>query len=332
MNFASFPLLLSVMFSSVGLTSQAQKIDQSLVQSVVSPSNFAIASEEIGLPEIKIPPRVREGASKAVANAQNYILVDPDSGTIFAKSNHRDRVPIASTTKIMTAALVMENYKLSDVVTVSSAAANQIGADAHLQTGEKITVHNLLKALLVKSANGAAYALAEHMNTLPCHPREGGDPCDSNVTGVTKFVSKMNEKAKELGMNDTDYHDPAGLDVTGYSSAFDLAIITKYAMQNETVRQIVKTKEASITDVSGNIWHKLENSNRLVREWDYPGAIGVKTGFMPEAGHCLVGAATRDGHTLIAVVLKTFADTPSASAEEARRLLDWGFANVAWGN
>ena len=85
-----------------------------------------------------------------------------------------------------------------------------------------------------------------------------------------------------------------------------------------------------MTNVDGNIWHQLDQSNRLVADYKYPGAIGVKTGYMPEAGHCLVGAATRDGRTLVAIDLNTYLDTPTASADEAKRLLDWGFANVKW--
>lgn len=310
-------VLLSIAFNTIGFGGQAGKIDSSIIKSQINPTNRILALNNLGLPEIYIRPEIKRGSPEATANAHYWILADSESGTILAKKATNDRVPIASTTKIMTAIIVLESYNLDDVIVISSAAANQIGASANFQVGEKITILNLLKALLIKSANGAAYALAEYMNT-------------ANEIGTAKFVAKMNDKAKELGMNDTDYHDPAGLDVTGYSSAFDLYLVTKYALTKPVFSEIVKIKETRVTDVTGKIWHQLENSNRLVREWDYPGAIGVKTGYMPEAGHVLVGAAERDNHTLISVVIKTYADTPDASAQESRRLLDWGFANVIW--
>jgi len=311
-------LILSIFFNTIGASSFATKFDEAYQRHGSNQIGFAEASvEEIPLPEIGPRPFIKPDAVNATAYAKNYLLVDSDTGIILAKKNEHERVPIASTTKIMTAIIALENYKLEEVVTISAKAAAEIGADAHFRTGEEITVINLLKALLIKSANGAADALAEHLNT------------DGEI-GMGKFIDMMNSKAKDLGMTDTDYHDPAGLDVTGYSSAHDLYLATKYALTKPTFAEIVKIKETSVRDTTGAIWHELENSNRLVREWDYPGAIGVKTGYMPEAGHCLVGAAKRDGHTLIAIVLKTNADTPQASAEEARRLLDWGWQNVYW--
>jgi D-alanyl-D-alanine carboxypeptidase len=133
-------------------------------------------------------------------------------------------------------------------------------------------------------------------------------------------------------MTNTDYHDPAGLDVTGYSTAYDQTLVTKYALKNPIFAEIVKTKEEDVTDVTGKIKYQLRNSNRLVREWNYSGAIGVKTGYMPEASHTLIGAVRRDGHTLISVVLYTLADTVSASAEESKKLFDWGFKYTRWGD
>ena len=112
----------------------------------------------------------------------------------------------------------MENYELEEVVTVSEMASNQIGAEVHLRSGERIDVKNLLKSLLINSGNDAAYALAERMN-------------NEGESGIEKFVEKMNEKAKALGMDDTKYEDPAGLNIDGYSSAFDLFLVTKYALK-----------------------------------------------------------------------------------------------------
>ena len=150
-----------------------------------------------------------------------------------------------------------------------------------------------------------------------------------NDTGITAFVAKMNEKAKELGMSNAHYDDPAGLSVESVASAYDLFIVTKYALRNKVFREIIAKKEYVASNTSKTIFHQLKQSNRLVTQ-DYWGAIGVKTGFTPEAGHCLVGAATREGHTLISIVLNTFSNTADASAIESKRLLDWGFQNTEW--
>jgi D-alanyl-D-alanine carboxypeptidase (penicillin-binding protein 5/6) len=215
----------------------------------------------------------------------------------------------------MTALLVLENYKLDEIVNVSETASNQIGADVFLRTGEKITVSELLHCLLIKSGNDAAYALAEHM---------------SNNQGIEQFLMAMNKKASELGMTNTFYKDPAGLDVSGYSTAKDLFTLTRIALKNDTFSKITSLSKYVAKNIDGTIYHQLDNSNRLVNEYKYIGAIGVKTGYMPEAGHCLVSAVEREGHTLIGIILSTYADTPSASADESRKLQDWGWSNIKW--
>lgn len=313
-------LITSIILSGLGLKAPADSIDQALVRDKMGAKRVAEASDyniSISLPEIKPRPRILPNSPKATANARHYILMDLDSGVSLAKDDANAQVPIASTTKIMTAVVALENYKPDQVMTISSTASTQIGADTYLMPNEKITFQNLLNCLLIKSGNDAAYAIAENLNT-------GGE------TGTQAFVDAMNKKAQALGMKNTYYKDPAGLDVTGYSSAYDLFLVTREALKHDLFRQIVIKQEATVTNVDHTIYHELKQSNRLVAEYQYPGAIGVKTGYMPEAGHCLVGAATRDGHTLVAIVLNTYLDTPSASADEARRLLDWGFQNVRW--
>lgn len=311
-------LILSILFNSIGLHDAAKKFDDAAIRDmsgsrkVVEASNFSIP-----LPDILPLPVIRPMATKATANARHFILADPDSGVILAKYDSDAKVPIASTTKIMSAIIALENYQLDEVAIISEEATTQIGADVFLRPNEKITIENLLNCMLIKSGNDSAYAIAEQMNK-------------DNEVGIEKFVKKMNEKAKELGMDNTDYRDPAGLDVTGFSSARDLYLATKYALKFPKFREIVGKETFAAKNVDGTIWHELKNSNRLVAEYHYPGAIGVKTGYMPEAGHVLVGAAERNGHTLISIVINTYADTPSASADEAKRLLDWGFANVSW--
>lgn len=310
--------LMAILLESVGLPEFANKFNDAIIRDQ-SGSEQVVQAEDYSfvLPNIVSRPKVKPGSERPFVYAKYYLLADLESSEVFIKNDYKTEAPIASTTKIMTAVVVLDNYRLDDVVTVSAEAAYQIGADTYLRVGEKITVESLLNCLLVKSGNDSAYALAEHMN-------------NQNETGITKFIEKMNEKALELGMKNTHYEDPAGLDVTGYSSAYDLFLLTKYALQKEIFRDIVKKDKETVKNVDGTIWHQLDQSNRLVGEYKYPGAIGVKTGYMPEAGHCLVGAAEREGHTLIAIVLATSADTPSASADESKKLLDWGFRNIEW--
>ncbi len=350
-------IIASIVLNSLGLSAKSNHFDRAVIRNQYNSDRIVEASiNNSALPQLASRPEVKVGAPKADIYARNYILVDSDSGKILSKEAAHSRVAIASTTKIMTAIVVLENYKLGDVVTVSAKAASQPGATANFRVGEKLTVLNLLKTLLIKSANGAAYALAEHMNELDSagsvkssSTGPGGEISTVNnqyeeetvsanevnsaigdKSNINKFIDAMNTKANSLGLKDTEYHDPAGLDTTGYSSAYDLYLATKYALANDIFAQIVRTSEETIRNIDGSIWHPLKNSNRLVGEYKYPGAIGVKTGYMPNAGHVLVSAAKRDGHTLIGVVINTFADTAPASADESRKLLDWGWQNTVW--
>ncbi|HLC43791.1 MAG TPA: serine hydrolase [Patescibacteria group bacterium] len=320
-------LVVSILFNTLGFSGAAQKVDTNYISQIAGSAQTADASAPFApLPDILPYPTIRKNAVSPKIYAQNYLLIDNDSGVLLAVQKPYEQVPVASTTKIMTAVLVLENYKLDDIVIISQNAISTVsksGAIPDFRLGEQMTVRNLLRCMLINSSNVAAYALAEHLNGI-------------GETGITKFVAKMNEKAKDFGMKDTNYQDPAGLDSTGYSSAYDLSVVTKQALKNEIFADIVKTREASVTDVIGRIVHQLNNSNRLVKEWNYPGAIGVKTGYMPDtpdqpgAGHTLVAAVERNGHILISVILNTTANTPSASAEESRKLQDWGWTNTIW--
>jgi len=312
---------LSIICNLIGFNLSAKNLDQKLsINYSRENSGIVEASErEIALPTMSALPSVKTGAAKANILSKQYALVDGETGTLLNSKNSDSQVPIASTTKIMTAIVALENYSLDELVTVPYEATTQTPTVVFLRTNEKITVSELLHCLLIKSGNDSAYALASHM-----------DKTDFSNTEL--FINKMNQKADELGMTDTHYMDSAGLSDEGYSTANDLATITRYALQNPTFREIVSTPKYVATNIEKTIYHSLENSNRLITTYQYSGAIGVKTGFTYEASHCLVGAATRGGHTLIAVILGTYADTATASADEARKLLDWGFANVSWSN
>lgn len=267
--------------------------------------------------DISMIPKKSESFHKENIWANNYILLDAISNYPLAEKNSHIPVSIASTTKIITATIILENYNLSDVITISPNAAAQIGSEVMLRSGEKLTVESLLYALLVQSGNDAAMALAEHY-------------ADGGLSG---FVKAMNNKAKYFGLKDTEFKDPAGLDDTGRSSAFDLAIITSYAIKNPTFSKIVKTTGLTINSIDGKFAHKLDNSNRLIKSDEplyYPNALGVKTGFTPEAGHCLVSVAEKNGKKIISVILNTNESTNDASAKESRKLLEWGFDNYIY--
>lgn len=273
-----------------------------------------LKSPKISIDEIKFPPTKKASYIKPTIYAKNYILIDMESAYPLYVKNADIQVPIASTTKIMTAIIVLENYNLDDIITISQSAATQIGSDIYLRTNEKMTIENLLYALLVRSGNDAAMALAEKI-------------------GLDEFVKKMNEKAQYLGLNNTHFKDPAGLDDSGHSTAKDLAILAAYALRNKQFKKYIKTAEITITSTDGQITHKLESSNRLIKPDEslfYSEGIGIKTGFTPDAGHCLVAAAQRNNHTLISIILYTYENTKQASAKESKKLLQWGFNNYKW--
>ena len=249
--------------------------------------------------------------------AKAVYLIDVASFYPMYAKEENQKVPIASTTKMATALVVLENHsnKLQDVVTITSKMISVEGSDIQLLPGEKITVDNLLNGLLIMSGNDTAHALADYFG------------------GKEGFVNEMNAKVRTIGALNTEYQDPAGLDDKGYSTAKDLTLIGAYALRNNRFSEIVKTPEKTITSVDGRITHELTNSNRMLRQEEtyfYPYTIGIKTGFTNEAGHVLVSCAEKDGHKILAVVLNTNANTLTASAEESKKLLDWGFSNWSW--
>lgn len=250
-------------------------------------------------------------------NAKAVILIDAPSAYILYEKNSSLKIPIASTTKIMTATVVLDDYadRLDEVVTITAPMINVEGSDIQLHIGEKIKVRDLLNGLLIMSGNDTAYALALHFG------------------GKEAFVKEMNDKAVFLGLSSTYYQCPAGLDDEGYSNARDLAILTSYALKNPIFSQVVSTVETTITSVDGKFVHELKNSNRMVHVEEtsfFPFAIGVKTGFTNAAGHCLVSSAKKDNHQLIGVILNTNENTITASAKESKKLLEWGFNSWSW--
>jgi D-alanyl-D-alanine carboxypeptidase len=237
--------------------------------------------------------------------AHSAVLVDYNTGRIlYAKLPH-DIKAIASTTKIMTAILAIEHGNLDDVITAN---ADDIAGESSmgLVVGEQHTLRDLLYGMLLPSGNDAAMAIARYIGNKLGEPADEKDP-------IKRFVNLMNQEANRLGLHDTHYANPHGLDDAYHtSSAYDLATITWYALHNPTFAQIVGTSSYTISG------HYLLNTNELLTR--YPGADGVKTGLTDNAGLCLVGSASRNGQRMISVVLNS-----PTWYDDSKALLDYGF-------
>lgn len=236
--------------------------------------------------------------------ARAYFIQDPVSGTVLVSQNPDLRLLPASTTKITTALVALSSYRLDDIVTVGSVGNGQT---PQLVTGEKITVENLLYAMLLNSDNDAALALANF------------DPL-----GYAHFVSLMNQKVQSLGLVNTHFTNPAGFDHPDhYSTVSDLARIGTYAMSQPLFSRIVGTKISEIFSADQKHKHLLSNLNELLGE--IPGVRGIKTGFTEAAGQNLVTDVVRDGRELIFVVLGS-----TDRFGESKSLVNWAFSNFVW--
>ena len=232
-------------------------------------------------------------------SARSMILIEAESGAVLDSVNCDTRLPMASTTKIMTALVVLERVPLTGTVTVTPASAGVEGSSMYLAPGERLTVEQLLYGLMLSSGNDAASALAIHV-----------------AGGEREFAALMNEKARSLGLSDTHFTNPSGLpDDDHYTTARELAVITAAALRVPDFRRIVSAESVALPH------RTLHNHNKLLSTYD--GAIGVKTGFTKKAGRCLVSAAERDGVTLICVTLNDGDDWRDHAAA-----LDLGFSSV----
>lgn len=274
--------------------------------------------------KLKPYPKYRSEKQPYIQAAQ-YTAYNPESGKILYQSDNQEPVSIASTTKVMSSYLVMKHGNLDDVVEVSSEAASQIGSVMGIYEGEKISVKNLLMGSMMVSGNDSIYALAEYV---------GGKLLRNEVASsdekVAKFVEEMNSTAESLNLLNTRYQDPCGLNDDGRSTASDLSKLMSVVMLDQTLQVIMQTATATVTDSSGRYRHELRNSNRFVTDYQYPGVIAGKTGFTPDAGHCLITAVKKDGYTIVVTVLHTYSETNEASAVEARKLMDFTLQNVTF--
>ena len=236
-------------------------------------------------------------------SAKSAVVIDAESGKILYEKDAHSRRGMASTTKIMTALVALENSELDRLVSVDPRACGVEGSSVYLFENEKITMESLLYALMLQSANDAAEAIAYAI-------------CDA----MEDFVALMNEKADEMGLTATHFDNPHGLDgETHYTTAYELALIAAETLENEMFAEIVSTVKKSIPLHNGEATRLLVNHNRLLREYD--DIIGVKTGYTKKCGRTLVSAAQRDGVRLICVTLDDGNDWA-----DHRALLDFGFS------
>ena len=233
------------------------------------------------------------------------LVYDRASGRILFDKNGNKTTPMASTTKIMTAIIVVENSNLSDIVTIDSKSAGTGGSRLGLKKNDKITVNDLLYGLMLRSGNDAAVALAIHV---------GGS--------VEGFAELMNKKAKELNLTSTHFMVPHGLDMDGhYTTAYELAKMADYALKNEKLKAIVSTKTCTI-NINNNP-KVISNTNELLGS--VSGVYGVKTGFTNGAGRCLVTACKRDSLDIITVIIGS--DTKKIRTSDSMKLIEYSFKN-----
>ncbi len=274
---------------------------------IFSPLAYAQGLFDVGYTK-KYSKELSNGISKASAfsssvSAKSAILINGESGQVLYEKDADRRLPMASTTKIMTAIVALENCPIDRIVSISPIAVGTEGSSIYLYEGEELTMEQLLYALLLESANDAAVAIAVEV---------GGD--------IDGFAKMMNDKADELGLTDTHFDNPHGLDSSShYTTARELAKITEYAMKNEKFAEIVSTYKKVIPLNSTEGVRLLLNHNRLLKYYD--GTVGVKTGYTKKSGRCLVSAAKRDGIFLICVTL----DAPNDWSDH-KNLFDYGFS------
>lgn len=235
-------------------------------------------------------------------SAECACVIDAATGRVIYNKNMEKQHTMASTTKIMTALVALESSNLDDIVTVSKNAAGEEGTSLYLKAGQKATMEDLLYGLMLQSGNDAAVAIAE------------------GVSGtVSDFAALMNKKAQDIGAVNSSFKNPNGLDEEGhFTTAYDLAIITREAMKNEKFCEIVATKSKLILDGTQTV----SNHNKMLRMYD--GCTGVKTGFTKKSGRCLVTSAERGGVKVIAVTLNAPSDW-----NDHRTMLDYAFDTTA---
>ena len=247
-----------------------------------------------------------ETAEAVSVSAYAAVLYEPVSGTVLFEKNSREVLPVASTTKIMTALLAFESERVDDPVTVTPEMVNVEGSSMGLRAGEVLTLGDIARGMMMASGNDGANAIALYLSG-----------------SAEVFSEKMNARAAELDMTQTYFVTPSGLDAEGHgSTAYDMALLAADAMQNEDFAETVGQTALSVPFISPEKTVRYENHNRLLKL--YPDCTGIKTGFTKKAGRCLVSSAERDGARLICVTLNAPDDW-----NDHINLYDYGFAQLA---
>ena len=246
--------------------------------------------------------------------AKSAIVVDGASGKVLFSKDGQQSLPMASLTKIMTAVVVLESeVDLEDTLEIDGEMVSVEGADINLEPGEEMRVGDLLYGLLISSGNDAANALAKKV---------GGD--------IDSFVVMMNAKAQEIGLENTHFANPSGLDAKKhYSTVEDLAILANYAYQNPIFSEIVVIKESDIHSVNTDQNHHLKNTNKLLQA-DYNYVLGGKTGYTEDAGFCLTIFATdaTKKHQIVTIVLGS--ELNGQQFQDSKALVEWTYDNFRW--
>jgi serine-type D-Ala-D-Ala carboxypeptidase (penicillin-binding protein 5/6) len=331
----SFPALLLIILAPLNVLLPLNKVDFVEQKKIKNPivkvegaekaKSEDIAASKNSFPVASFIPIKKQGiAELAIPNAHSSLILDVESGTILLNNNGMEKRQIASLTKMMTAVLVMEKVEnLGEDVVIDEKApyvdGTRIGCprsgyctSLRLKAGEKISVKNLLKAMLMNSANDAAYSLGKHI---------GGSE--------ERFVEMMNAKAKEMDLNNTHFCTASGLEKEGmesqcYSSAYDIARIASYAMKYKLIWDIMKLDDTTISSSDGTCEHSIFNTDQVK---DMPNCIGGKTGFTPLAGRSLLLAASdsEGKNKIIAVLL----DDPYRW-QDIKTMVSWAFQSYDW--
>jgi D-alanyl-D-alanine carboxypeptidase (penicillin-binding protein 5/6) len=251
-----------------------------------------------------LPPEIR---------AKSVVILDKNSAVPLYLKNEKARLLPASTVKIMTALVTLDHYSLDEVLTVGR--LEDLGQRVKLVSGEKMRVRDLLKAVLMYSANDAAQVLAQNFSG-----------------GQAEFVKVMNQKAASLGLERTHFANPTGLDSDSqkrllvdysFTTALDLAQLARVALKNNFLAETVATKSTTISDIEGQRERRIENINQLVGQ--VAGVKGIKTGWTEEAGECLITYLDRQGKEVVIVILGS-----QDRFRETEKLIDWVYANFTW--
>jgi len=251
------------------------------------------------------PTVVADGAAPPAVQASAYVVADVDTGAVLAAKAPHAKLRPASTLKTLTALVLLPRLKKADVVTGSDADAGIIGSKVGVYPGLHYTVDLLFQGMFLASGNDAVHALCAH-----------------DQGGIPATIERMNEKAKEIGALDTHVTDPTGLDADGqYSSAYDLALFAQTGLARDDFAKYASTKYTNFPNVGNKGTYQVANQNKLL--FNYDGAIGVKTGYTTLAHNTFVGAARRNGHTLVVTMM----NAPHGITQDASNLLTWTFDN-----